>query len=143
LHLKVKNRSSDIYFQPTDPVFNRYYDRRGRNSKPYTQIVIGNQHFYGGPIDILANTQRFKRQYVSGQENDDRPLPPGEERQTVVCSDSEDGSADAVRNYQGSDPILWRVQLRRGLTNFHGQELSVCAVIGIQFNPGDVQKAKH
>jgi len=144
LHLRVKNRSSDVYFQPTDPVFNRYYDRRTGNSKPYTQLVVGNQHFYGGPIDVLrANSRRIKRQYVSGQDNDDRPLPPGEERQTVICSDGQDGSTEAVKNYTGGEPILWRVELRRGLTNFHGQDLSVCAVIGVQFNPGDVQKAKR
>jgi hypothetical protein len=144
LHLKVRNCSGDIYFCPTDPVFNRYYDRRSGSSKPYNQIVVGSEHYYGGPIDVLRlNGQRVKRQYISGQDNDDSPLPPGEERQTVICSDARDGSLDAVKNYKGSDPILWRVQLRRGLTSFRGQELSVCAVIGVQFNPDDVQKAKN
>ncbi len=144
LHLKVRNRSSDISFQPTDPVFNRYYDRRGGSSKPYTHLVVGTQRFYGGPIDVLrVASRRIKRQFVSGQDNDDRPLPPGEERQTVICSDTQDGSLEAVKSYAGTDPILWRIELRRGLTQFRGQDLSICAVIGVQFNRGDVQKAKR
>jgi hypothetical protein len=144
LHLKIRNRSSDIYFHPTDPVFNRYHNPRGGNSKPYTHLVVGDQRFYGGPIDVLRmNAKQTKRQYVAGQDNDDLPLPPGEERQTIICSDTQDGSADAVMKYTGADPILWRVELRRGLTQFRGQDLSVCAVIGVQFTPADVHKTKR
>jgi hypothetical protein len=141
LRLRVRNRSSDVYFHPTDPVFDRLYDRRQGSAKPYTQLIAGNYHSYGGAIDVLGtNWQKVKRKYVDGQEYDDKPLPPGEDRHTVVVTDPQDTEAlAAVRGQSGGEPITWRVQLRRGLTTFRGQELSTCAVIGVQFSASDVK----
>jgi hypothetical protein len=145
LHLRVRNVSSGVWFHPTDPVFDRLYDRRQGSAKPYTQVIANGYHSYGGAIDVLGtNWQRVKRKYVEGQDYDDRPLPPGEERGTIICTDPQDPKAiESVRAQPAGEPIVWRVQLRRGLTTFRGQELSTCAVIGVQFNSSDVQPAKN
>jgi hypothetical protein len=145
LHLRLRNRSGDIWFHPTDPVFDRLYDRRQGSTKPYMQLIANGYHSYGGAIDVLGtNWQKVKRKYIDGQEYDDKPLPPGEERRTAICTDPQDTKAlEAVRGHTSGEPIVWRVQLRRGLTTFRGQELSTCAVVGVQFNSSDIQPAKN
>ena len=142
MHLRLKNVSTNIDFCPTDPFFDRYYDQRSRNAKPYTLLELGGKKYYGGPIDFLAiDWKQVKRKYIDGQDNDDKPLPPGEERQTVICSDPTDQAANqALGNSRASEPITWRVQLRHGLTEFQGREYSVTGVIGVQFTAADIRK---
>jgi hypothetical protein len=141
LHLRVRNASSGVWFHPTDPVFDRLYDHRQGSAKPYTQLIANGYHSYGGAIDVLGtNWQRVKRKFVEGQDYDDRPLPPGEERRTVICTDPQDPKAlESVRAQPTGAPVVWRVQLRRGLTTFRGEEVSTCAVVGVQFSPNDIR----
>jgi hypothetical protein len=142
MHLRLKNVSTNIDFCPTDPFFDRYYDRRGRSAKPYMLLDVHGHKYYGGPIDFLAiDWKQVKRKFIDGQDNDDKPLPPGEERRTVVCSDPSDQAAlMALSNLSSTDPITWRVQLRHGLTEFQGKEYSVTGVIGVQFTAADIKK---
>ncbi len=132
LHLRVKNNSPDLAFCPLDPAFNR----RTGVDKIGTQIVVGKQNFYGGHIG-WPFTANLKRVYEEMQEADATPLKPGETRDYVVCSDTDSRLRKAVRD--SADPILWRVQVRRGLIDFKGKEVPVTAIIGVEFRAADVK----
>jgi hypothetical protein len=146
LQVRLKNLSSDVVFHPTDPFFDRQYIADQHRSKPYTLVEVGERRFYGGAFNYLsfrreANNPR-KRMYATGQENDDQPLQPGEERETrfySLFSDREGPLLEAVHGFK--DTIVWRLQLRRGLMNFKDRDYSVCAVVGVQFHTADVHKA--
>ncbi|MFL5340725.1 MAG: hypothetical protein ACJ8F7_11290 [Gemmataceae bacterium] len=140
LHLRLKNISPQWAFCPTDPLFERSFDpeRHDKSSRPYTLIEAGGKMFFGGPLD-QQNLGTMKRLYVQGQENDEAPLNPGEERQTVVCSNpANDAVLAAVTN--SAEPITWRVHLRRGVMQYRGHDYSVTAVIGVEFSASDIKK---
>lgn len=132
LHLRVKNTSSDLTFCPLDPAFNR----RTTMDKIGTQIAVGKQTFPGGPIGWPFTTN-LKRVFEANQEDDAVPLQPGETRDYFVCSDTDSRLRKAVRD--STEPILWRVQVRRGLIDFKGKDVPVTAVIGVEFQSSDVK----
>jgi hypothetical protein len=82
LHLRLKNCSPDVWFHPTDPAFVRKYQPRRSAPRPYTQIIADGYRSYGGPIEWSPPRERshIRRTFVTGQEHDDQPLAPGEER---------------------------------------------------------------
>ena len=141
LRFKVKNTSSDVYFCPNDPAFNR---RAANDSSPYNALIVGRTRFYGGPFPWPSRT-KFEREYIEGQDQDHLPLAPGQERETVVCTfpgDYKEIGAQLKTVTEG--PFLWRVQLRRGLVRCEDgggaeRDVSVTAVIGVEFKPSDVR----
>jgi hypothetical protein len=133
LTLHLKNNSSDQSFFPTDRSFNAKW----RNQpKPYTYLEVGSRKFYGGPLDWPSGEKL--REFIRGQEKDNQPLEPGEERSTVICTDASPEVIKTAQDYRG--PILWRVRLRRGLVPFRDREVSVSAVIGVEFSTRDIVK---
>lgn len=134
LKLKVKNISEDVTLYPSDP----YFVRRPRDAKdrPYMMVEVGDRKFYGGALSYVTDSDMLIREWVEGQENDDKPLGPGEERETVVGTSPMEPVIDAVKE---SGSALWRVQLRRGFITFRDKEYSVSAVIGVRFQSDDVQ----
>jgi len=141
LHARLKNVSQDVVFHPTDPFFDRQYIADQHRSKPFTFLEVGEQKFYGGPFNYLGfRRDSRKRVFATGQENDDKPLQPGEERETrfYTFPDRDGGLLAAVHAFP--DTMTWRLQLRRGLMNFKNHEYSMCAVVGVQFRAADVHK---
>lgn len=151
LTLRVRNLSSDATFCPNDPAFVRATD--SKQPAPYTALQIHREFFYGPfkwPPD--AGTER---EYVDGQEPDEQPLKPGEERDSwvTVCPPGvrTSGNQDIIRTLRDlgdkqelTVPLLWRVQLRRGLMkmkNDAGQDVDVSttAVIGVEFQAKDIK----
>jgi phage FluMu protein Com len=114
-----------------------------KEQHPYDFIDVGNKRFYGGcilhPVDHDKYTplpQGLEREYMEGQENDINPLPPGEERRVVFAAYPKNGVANEAMSHKG--PMIWRVLLRRGLVNYKGKDLSVCTVVGVEFNSSDI-----
>lgn len=132
LRLRVKNTSADLPIYPLDPAFNR----KTGVDKIGTQLVVGKQRFYGGPIAWPFPTN-VKRVYDAQQERDATPLAPGDTREYVVCSDIAWQIRAAVKN--SNDPIEWRVQVRRGLIELKGKDVPVTAIIGVEFKAADVK----
>ena len=138
LHLRIRNVSSKLSICPTDPMYDRRFNPEFSTAKPYTLIEVADRKFYGGPIDQL-NLGALLRAYVEGQENDDKPLAPGEERVTVTCSDpTKPEIVTAAQGFNGT--MVWRVQVRRGVVSFHGEEVPVTAVVGVEFTAADIKK---
>jgi hypothetical protein len=140
LTLRLKNTSADEQFYPTDPGFNPKWD--AGKPKPYTFLEIGSKHFFGGPIDWQpkppgAAKSKGIREFVDGQEKDQQPLSPQEERVTVITTNPDDTDVlSALKTHTG--PLLWRVQLRRGLVKHKDKEYSVSAVVGVEFSASDI-----
>jgi len=114
-----------------------------KEQHPYDFIDVGNKRYYGGCILHPVDHDKFnplpvglEREYMDGQENDIKPLNPGEERRLVFAAYPKNGVASEATNHKG--PMTWRVLLRRGLVNYKGKDLSVCAVIGVEFNASDI-----
>ncbi len=136
LHIRLKNISPDLWFYPTDPYFDRNPKQAG--DKPYTLVDVGGRKYFGGLIEYVTEPGNTERTWLQGQENDDKPLGPGESRETVLVARPGDGLFDAVR--KATEPAVWRMQVRRGLVPYRGTEVPVSAVIGVSFSAADVQK---
>ncbi len=147
--LRLRNRSRDVAFRPMDRFFARA-QRTALNAIPqYTLLEMGDRKFIGGPLKWVSLSaaknpnNRTPVEFVDKQAVN-QELKPGEEMTTFVCTNPDDRAARALDGYQG--PLLWRVQLRRGLvawTTKKGarREDSATAVVGVEFTSADVGKA--
>ncbi|MCE9530864.1 MAG: hypothetical protein K8T89_07040 [Planctomycetes bacterium] len=142
LHLELKNLSEDVTFHPTDPYFSRRFSPQNElDGKPYTGIVIGKTFLMGGPFPWPSKTN--EREYIEGQQNDDKPFEPKEKRNVIIGSDIDVGRIQKAVDQAGSEMITWRVQLRRGLVKCKDkegkeQEISASCVIGVNFKATDI-----
>jgi hypothetical protein len=144
LTLRLRNISPDVFFTPTDPVFDRRWKGELGTNRPYTLLDIGGVRFFGGPVKWSPRTKDGKsrgigdpREYVKGQEHDNQILKPGEERTSIFCTDPDNPEIlRALKGYQG--PLVWRVHLRRGLVPVGDREVSATAVIGVVFDKKDI-----
>ncbi|HEX3152351.1 MAG TPA: hypothetical protein VHR66_30030 [Gemmataceae bacterium] len=146
--IKVKNVSTDTTFFPNDLAFNRAFDRD--QPLPYTALQIRREFFYGPfpwPLDADA-----KDNYVTGYQYPKEPLGPGQEQETWVFVAPEGmrtaGDRLIVNTLKGlngdNSPLLWRVQLRRGMMKAKTEdgkdvEVSATAVIGVEFRPDQIK----
>jgi hypothetical protein len=133
LRLRVRNTSDNLTLYPMDPAFTR---KAAGSDRPGTGLVVGPQTFWGGAIP-WPFPPRVRREYEAAQERDAVPLRPGEAREYVVFTDASPRVVKAIREAAG--PLLWRVQLRRGLVPYNGRQVPVTAVIGVEFRPSDVK----
>lgn len=143
LTLRLRNVSQDVYFTPTDPVFDRQWKGEFGSNRPYTLLDIGGSRFFGGPIKWKPRGNRGRlrdddpREFVKGQEHDNQILKPGGERTSIFCTDP--GNREilkVLKSYEG--PLVWRVHLRRGLVQVGEREVSATAVIGVVFDKKDI-----
>ncbi|MCZ2344281.1 MAG: hypothetical protein LC104_21180, partial [Bacteroidales bacterium] len=133
LKLKVENKSTNHAFHPVDPAFNR----KAVLKEP---AVVGlyptaGRSFVGGPI-AWPFGKGIQRVYLEGQENDDQPLQPGESREVVIPSLASRELVGAI--HTAKQPVLWKVQLRRGQIPFGLHSVPVTALIGVKFDSQQV-----
>jgi hypothetical protein len=150
LRLKLKNVSADQSFCPLDYYFNRKWKEKSRNSypPPFTLVQFGTEKpeksFFGGPANwlplALAGSKKSQspRETVE-DENLDKTLEPGDEMTAFLCTDGDDASAQAIFTHQG--PMLWRLQVRRGLVPVGAKEIPATAVIGVEFGATDIKQS--
>ncbi len=150
LRLKLKNVSADQSFCPLDYYFNRKWKEKSRNSypPPFTLVQFGTEKpeksFFGGPANwlplALAGSKKSQspRETVE-DENLDKTLEPGDEMTAFLCTDGDDSSAQAIFTHQG--PMLWRLQVRRGLVPVGAKEIPATAVIGVEFGATDIKQS--
>jgi phage FluMu protein Com len=148
LHLKLRNISSNIVFQPMDTFFNRKWMSKSEQP-PLTILELVEAartiRFFGGPAEYHPppppnNIHASLPQEVEG-DHASHVLRPGEEMETFVCTDGDDKAAvDAVENHHGK--LLWRVHLRRGVITLDSHHLvPVSSVVGVEFTDDDYRKS--
>jgi hypothetical protein len=135
LRVRLKNISPDLTFFPTDP----YFDRNPKlpSDQPYTLVDVGGRKIYGGVVEYLTDPGNTERTWLAGQEDDDKPLGPGQSRETVLLTRPRDTVYDIVQKAAG--PVVWRMQVRRGVVPFQGTDVPVSAVVGVSFTAADVK----
>jgi hypothetical protein len=147
LHLKLRNISSNVVFQPMDTFFDRKWMSKAEQPPLTILELLDPAHtvrFFGGPAEYHPpprnNSGAMPPQEVEGARSS-HVLRPGEEMDTFVCTDGDDKNAvDAVENYHGK--LMWRVHLRRGIITVDAHHLApVSSVVGIEFTDDDYRKS--
>lgn len=134
MRVKLRNLSTDLAFYPTDPYFDRH--PKSSNEKPYTLVDVDGQMTFGGVLSYDIEVGHAERSWLQGQENDTKPLQPGETRETVFVTQPR-----VFESLQtAKSPAVWRIQVRRGLVPFHDREIPVSAVVGVKFAASDVRR---
>lgn len=136
LTLKLKNLSDSVTFHPVDPAFNRRWDGN-EPAVAGVYLPLKKQPFLGGPIP-WPFPGTMKRIYIKGQENDDQPLKPGEERVYLIPLVDSLTISQQIRSARGQT-LLWKVLLRRGTVRYWFSDVSVCTLIGVEFTPAEVK----
>jgi hypothetical protein len=153
LTLKFRNLAEGYAFTPLDNYFDRHWDHQ-LASVPLTVLAAGRERFFGGPAKWFPLKQdvrtRERREWVDlpGRKNVDLVgLAPGESTETCTCTDGADpavaahlfGVNDAGKRVRNpwSGKLLWRVQVRRGMIEYKGQNRPAAAVIGVDFSSTD------
>jgi hypothetical protein len=149
LRLKLKNLSSEYAFAPLDNYFDRFWKTGADQLPPFTQLVVGDKRFYGGPAQWYPRgDKKNRREWVEGRKAvEPELLQPGEEKEFFVCTDGQDPKAvltlfgenkgEKIRApYHGS--FLWRVRVRRGLVSILGKDVPATAVVGVRFTDKEV-----
>ncbi|MBL8865950.1 MAG: hypothetical protein JNK93_10375 [Planctomycetia bacterium] len=137
LTARITNRSTRP-FHPFDPAFNRY--AAPNDPAPLTAVVVGEDTFPGGPIPWPF--VHGGREFIRGQEADESPLEPGQQRTTTLPAiDGEKGKRLLARLKASKAPALWRVHVRRGFTTYAGETVPVSALVGVEFDASQIKKA--
>lgn len=138
LTARVRNLSKAA-FHPFDPAFNRY--AAAGQPAPLTAVVIDGERFAGGPIPwpfVHAG-----REFITGQEADESPLEPGQQRTTTLPAiDGEKGKKLLTMIKSSTGPALWQVHVRRGFIDYKGEPVSVGALVGVEFDASQVKRAE-
>jgi hypothetical protein len=139
LTLHLRNTSEDVVFSPTDPYFDRRWkEKNPHEPMPYTYLELGTRRFHGGPLPHPGPGKRKANPETLEGQHAGKPLKPGAEMTTFVCTDPEDHVKEALKDYHGS--LLWRVHVRRGLVRVGERDVSTAAVIGVEFTDRDIRK---
>jgi hypothetical protein len=137
LNLRLKNTSKEFAFYPLDPFFERRWEEVKGQTKvgmPFTYLTVGKSRYYGGPI--RSGEREEHRESIKDQHLD-RELQPGESMYTFICTSPDDLVKEAVE--QATGPMLWRVQVRRGLVQTPNRgELPATAVVGVEFSSKEI-----
>ncbi len=143
LTLKVKNLSDDVTFYPTDPAFLRELGaKKDEKTGPYTALQI-NREMYYGPFS-WPPSGNVRKQYIKGQESNEKPLKPHEERDIFVTVAPKQSVVRELDRVPVDQTLLWRVQLRRGMVKYKDDsgkdgEISATTVIGVTFTRKQIQ----
>lgn len=137
LTARVRNLSK-VAFHPFDPAFNRYANPA--EPLPLTAVVIDGERFPGGPIPWPF--LHSGREFIAGQEADETPLAPGQQRTTTLPAIDGDKGKKLLTLLKGSKgPALWQVHVRRGFIDYKGESVSVGALVGVEFDASQVKRA--
>jgi hypothetical protein len=151
--LRVTNLSPDTVFCPNDPAFNRARDWTDQQPLPYTALQVYRDYYCG--IFKWPSDPDTEKEFIVGHEADELPLGPGEQRDTWVVAASDGvrtagsvGAIGALKRFREDGPadlpLLWRVQLRRGLVRWKDEsgkdvEVSATTVVGVEFQLNQIK----
>lgn len=144
VYLEVENTSKDLLFGPNDLFFNRKCTNDTAADRPYTSLEVGKKRFFGGPCKYVpkkADRPGWRghdpREFIKGSEyNTD--LMPGKKLVMLVCTDP--SNPEILQSLAGHNgPLVYRIQLRRGLYREGSKEGTVTTVIGVEFSKNEIQ----
>ncbi len=140
LVLHATNKSPDATFAPIHPLFVQL-DFKNVDIKPYSfveSIAVPKsiENIYGLDPSYHLDAEAKDEGVANGT------LKPGAGI-TIALTTYERYRNSHVRAItKGSDPYLWRVQVRRGFVKVDGKDVSATMVIGVEFSAGDIEAKK-
>jgi hypothetical protein len=152
LKLRLKNKSSDVYFRPCDPAFD-YKWKEGTDANanmPYTFLEMNGKK-YCNYVDrkkprfdpVTGRPTWDPDSAVRGQEAGFKTLDPNAEITTFITTNTDDSPVRALKGPQNSQgyqgPMVWRLELRRGLVPSKGKEVSATAQIAVEFDSSQIK----
>ncbi len=146
LYLKIKNNSEDVYLCPTDPAFAR---RRVSTPDilPFTGLAFGEnkeKRFVPGGAFLWPDND-FEFEIVEVMLGDDVKSPFPRSGCTYIITADMDNTTikkELENARQKKLPIVWQVQLRRGLETVkdgsgNQRDISLSSVIGVMLTGDD------
>jgi DNA-directed RNA polymerase subunit RPC12/RpoP len=122
LTLRFRNLSEDLEFDPLPQSFLVL-------DKGYTFLEFGQHRIYGGKLVWQKPAAKAPAKTSPGL------LSPGETRIATLSTlpkGIHTAKVKEIANYRG--PLLWRLEIRRGLVEMSGQTVSTTMVIGVEFD---------
>jgi hypothetical protein len=129
LTLRFRNISDDLQFNPMPQSFLV-------REKGYTFLEFDNNRIYGGDLSWKGRAGAPM----------DGILSPGEEMTASLTTLPQHAAlVKKLAHYRG--PLLWRLEIRRGLVEVRGRPVSATMVLGIEFDssifPGRIEEARN
>jgi hypothetical protein len=109
------------------------YNPKKSDVKPYVYLDASVTQLFGGKV--------FYSREVGGKAVpiDVPSLLPGEEMTAMLTTLPDD--REAVKGIViAPGPLVWRVQLRRGMEFLHGEDWPITCVVGVDFTSGDIKQ---
>ncbi len=131
LTLQLRNTSTASAFNPLSPVFVEFGGPGSK--KPYTFLQVGDDIAYGGTLSLEKEPPRPAGKLFDGV------LKPGESC-VLVLETLEPFRKVVDRAVRYPEPMLWRVQVRRGFVEVNSQEVPATAVVGVEFRKKDIEE---
>lgn len=137
LLLKMTNISTDQAFRPVDHSYLLYAETSRKTPRPYSYLDAGAQgKLQGGYLRFLKLPTDKEEDTSKGV------IRPGQEVYVELTTLDKYRGAKMKSVMQSARPLVWRVHFRRGLVAVGGRDVSATAVIGVEFSPSAVEKAK-
>jgi hypothetical protein len=125
LYLKLRDVSQDVAFNPVLPAEDYQFRRVSmEDTGPYTFLEAGDRRLYMRGMEFEQTPPRKQGILFDGM------LQPGEEMVAVFRTQADDKGL--LKGATG--PLVWRVQLRRGLVAVGDGEVSATALVGVAFD---------
>jgi hypothetical protein len=137
LVLHLHNLSGDTAFNPLPERFSRFLREAHPPLYPYTFLQAGDRRIYGGDPEYRAADPGDHAEQARGGQ-----LRPGQEMIARLVTNPRD-RATVTRVLRQGGPLLWRVHVRRGFVEVHGEPVSATAVVGVRFAAEDVRRPQE
>jgi hypothetical protein len=131
LVLRAKNMSANTAFDPIHEVFVRYSAAKP-SAQPYSFLETKSHKFdniYGAYLSY------------GNDEEQSVLLRPGQET-TITLKTYEVHRHIVAKISESAEPMVWRVQLRRGLVKWKGKDVSTTTVFGVEFTTAQIDRTK-
>lgn len=137
LLLKLSNMSTDQAFSPIDHSFLHFAESSRKTPRPYSYLDAGEQgKLQGGYLRFL------KQPTDKNEEPGNGVIRPGQEIYAEITTLDKYRDAKVKLALQSRRPLIWRVHCRRGFVVVGGRDVSATAVVGVEFSPSAIDKAK-
>ena len=133
--LQLEFVAKNLTAEPMTPIEEDFFAFGKGSFRPYTFLDSNlrskndDNTGYGGSLEYFDGGVEKQRQ--------SRELPAGGEEHVVITTSAEPRNRDYVNRLKGGN-YLWRLQVRRGNVTYHGGEIPVTAVVGVQFTDNDI-----
>jgi hypothetical protein len=139
LVFRAKNLSSNLVFNPTSDDFMKFSRKSLDAGKPYTFLERVSREklprIYGGFLEWYKGPPGKEKLF-------DGEIGPGEEALVHLISEGDYRKREVGNFVKAKEPLLWRLQVRRGLVNVDGKDVPVTTVIGVEFTSRDIIREK-